>query len=133
MIIHKARNKIYTNANNLNKDLIFFNANIKLAIANINDEFVEFVIIPDDKADNNGAVTCQRLYCDISWKELLTKNTYENIHWEDNSLVEDILLEKFNIKINYNDKNLSFIYWIAKFHKNPPKPPLLLGQLGAQQ
>jgi len=63
LIITRIRNKIYTNANNLNSGAIFYNAKIKRAIANIHNEFV-FVLV--DKANNNVAIICQRLYYDVS-------------------------------------------------------------------
>jgi hypothetical protein len=49
---------------------------MKQVIANIQNEFV---IVPDDKAINNFSIICQKLFCDILSKELLTTNTYERI------------------------------------------------------
>ena len=63
MNVTRIRNKIYTNANNLNSGAILYNAKIKQAIANIHNEFA-FVLV--DKANNDVAIICQRLYYDVS-------------------------------------------------------------------
>ena len=63
-------------------------------------------------------------------RELCTTNVYENVNLEDKNLIEkteEILLKKFNIKINDNDKKFPFLYWTVKFHKNPPKPRFIAG------
>ena len=63
LIITRIRNKIYTNANNLNSEAIFYNAKIKRSIANIQNEFA---IVPVDKANINFAIICKRLCYDVS-------------------------------------------------------------------
>ena len=81
--------------------------------------------MPVDKANNNFAIICQKLYCDILKRELCTTNVYEKVNLEDENLIEkteEILFKNFNIKINDNDKKFPFLYWTVKFHKNPPKP-----------
>ena len=128
LILTSVRNSMYRiNPTDSVKNSIFYNANMKQAIANIQNEFI---IVPVDKASNNFAIICQKLYCDILSKELQTTNTYEKAHIEENSLIENIeerILKKFNIKINDNDKQFPFLYWTIKFHKNPPKPRFIAG------
>ena len=127
LIINKVRNKIYKRTNKHDNDVVFYNSKIKQAIDNIKRDFV---IVPIDKANNNFAIICQKLYCDVLTKELSTTNTYKKVQDVNNSLligIEDILFKKFNIKVNDNDKNFPFLYWTAKFHKNPPKPRFIAG------
>ena len=127
LIISRIRNKIYSNLKNSNTKSLFYNAKIKQAIANLKNEFV---IVPVDKANNNFAIICQKLYCDILKRELCTTNVYEKVNIEDENLIEkteEILFKNFNIKINDNDKKFPFLYWTVKFHKNPPKPRFIAG------
>ena len=83
-----------------------------------------------DKANNNFAIICQKLYCDILKRELCTTNVYKKVNLEDENLIEkteEILFKNFNFKINDNDKKFPFLYWTVKFHKNPPKPRFIAG------
>ena len=73
LIICRIRKKLYSNSKNSNTKSLFYNAKIKQAIANLK---IEFVIVPVDKANNNFAIICQRLYCDILNRELCTTNVY---------------------------------------------------------
>ena len=74
LIISRIRNKIYYTKS------LFYNAKIKQAIANLQNEFV---IVPVDKANNNFAIICQKLYCDVLTMELCTTNVYEKVNLED--------------------------------------------------
>ena len=85
LIISRIRNKIYSNLKNSNTKSLFYNAKIKQAIANLKNEFV---IVPVDKANNNFAIICQKLYCDILKRELCTTNVYEKVNIEDENLIE---------------------------------------------
>ena len=60
---------------------------MKQAIANIQNEFV---IVPVDKASNNFPIICQKLYCDILSKEILSANVYKKDNLEENTLIENI-------------------------------------------
>ena len=54
--------------------------------------------MPVDKANNNFAIICQKLYCDILKTELCTTNVYEKVNLEDENLIEKtekILFKKF--------------------------------------
>jgi hypothetical protein len=65
LIINRVRNKIYNMKNNRYDEVIFYNAKITQAIANIKKDFV---IVPIDKGKNNFAIICQKLYCDVLTK-----------------------------------------------------------------
>ena len=65
---------------NSNTKSLFYNAKVKQAIANLQNEFV---IVPVDKANNNFAIICQKLYCDILKRELCKTNVYEKVNLED--------------------------------------------------
>ena len=50
-----------------------------------------------DKANNNSAVICQKLYCDVLTSELCMANVYEKVNLQDENLfekTEEILLKK---------------------------------------
>jgi len=48
----------------------------------------EFVIVPEDKANNNFAIICQELYCDVLTRESCMTNVYEKVNLEDENLIE---------------------------------------------
>ena len=93
LIISRIRNKIYSNLKNSNTKSLFYNAKIKQAIANLKNEFV---IVPVDKANNNFAIICQKLYCDILKRELCTycsgieKFSNFNPYWSFNNSLQVI-------------------------------------------
>ena len=98
LIISRIRNKIYSNLKNSNTKSLFYNAKIKQAIANLKNKFV---IVPVDKANNNFAIICQKLYCDILKRELCITNVYEKVNIEDENLIEkneQILLKNLILK-----------------------------------
>ena len=70
---------------NSNTKALFYNTRIKQAIATLQNEFV---IVPVDKANNNFAIICQKLYCDVLTRELCTTNVYEKVNLEDENLIE---------------------------------------------
>ena len=121
LIISRTRNKIYTNLNSSKTKSLIYNVRIKQAIANLQNEFV---IVPVDKANNKLAIICQKLYCDVLTRELCKTNVYEKVNLEDENLIEkteELLLKKFNIRINDNDKKFPFLYWTVT------KPRLIAG------
>jgi hypothetical protein len=84
LIIYRVRNNIYNMTNKRNNEVIFYNSKIKQVIFNIKRDFV---ILPIDKANNNFAIICQKLYCDVLTKELSTTNTYKKVQDVNNSLL----------------------------------------------
>ena len=85
-----------------------------------------FVIAPVDKAQHNLSIICKRYYLYILSKELGSK-AYSTI--SDCTIQEIMNKHKiFNNKYKHEHiDNLSYLYWIAKFHKNPPKPRFIAG------
>ena len=83
--------------------------------------------MPVDKASNNFAIICQKLYCDVLTRELYTTNVFEKMNLEDDKLIESTEGILFDIRINDNDKKFSLLYWTVNFHKNLPKPRFIAG------
>ena len=100
--------------------------------SNLRDLHKNFVLVPTDKAQNNISIICKKFYVDSLLKEvsfsldsLESKNdgTYITV---DDSLdniitkhIEDV--KQWNGVITEKQKQLPFLYWIPKMHKNPSK------------
>ncbi len=89
-----------------------------------------FVFVPTDKAGNNISIVCKKIYIDSLLKEVsfstdqdVKDGTYVRI----NDSIDDIVNKHYedvkNWKADIADKQrqLPFLYWIPKMHKNPPK------------
>ena len=85
-----------------------------------------FVIAPVDKAQHNLSLICKRYYLHVLSQELGSK-AYSTVS---NRTVREILDQHkaFNKKYGHEHiDNLAYLYWIPKFHKNPPKPRFIAG------
>ena len=90
----------------------------------------KFVFVPVDKASNNIAIVCKRLYASVIYKELNFSNiksinftgTYEFIS---NKSPASIIFEHedyqngINIEVDEEMKKLPTMYWTPKIHKTP--------------
>jgi len=85
-----------------------------------------FVIAPVDKAQHNLSLICKQWYLYVLSKELSSK-AYSAVS---DKTVKDILAEHraWNIKHGFEHvDNLSYLYWIGKFHKDPPGSRFICG------
>ena len=85
-----------------------------------------FVIAPVDKAQHNLSLICKQYYLHVSSQELGSK-AYSTVS---NRTVHEILDQHkaFNKKYGHEHvDNIAYLYWIPKFHKNPPKPRFIAG------
>lgn len=83
-----------------------------------------YVLTPIDKATNNVAIICKRLYFQTMRKEILTnQSTYISSSKTENEIVTEHINvnKKFNIEVKNEDKKLPLIYAIPKLHKTPYK------------
>ena len=90
----------------------------------------DFVLVPADKAANSMTVVCKKYHTEISMKEFgknITSNT-NSIYVPCADSVHEILGTHANFVNSVRlempaeeDKNLPFLYWTPKLHKNPFK------------
>ena len=78
-----------------------------------------FIFVPVDKAGNNIACVCRRLYCQILRHELETTATYELSKQEEKKIIGEHVnfLKPFNLAPSTSEQNLPYLYWIPKMHK----------------
>ena len=83
---------------------------------------------PFEKAANNVAFICKRLYAQVLVDELglvgsspLTYSKIEQFSPDDIRQDQTDMLEKFNITVEDNMKTLPDMYWIPKLHRIPVK------------
>ena len=99
--------------------------NVKTYLKSLHNKFV---LVPIDKASNNIAIICKRLYASIIHKELNFSNignldnTYERIGSDtpDDIIKKHVEYQKdFGIKVDTCMRKLPSMYWTPKMHKNP--------------
>ena len=80
----------------------------------------QFVIVPVDKAAKNIGIICKAFYIQILRKEIMESGNFKEASVNVDYIINkySTLLKKYNYKAP-NNKDLPFIYWIPKFHKNP--------------
>ena len=97
-------------------------------LKNLNFLHDKFVFVPIDKATNNIAIICKRLYASVIHKELnfssinsSSNNTYEQV----DILPEDIInrhkmyLKSHGCELQEDMEKLPCMYWSPKVHKTP--------------
>ena len=96
----------------------------------------KYVIIPIDKATNNIAFICKRLYALVLLKELGLNGspsvTYSQKHRTVDSIVEKNILDlknMFGLEVDESNHNLPHMYWLPKLHKTPSKARFIVAAL----
>ena len=96
----------------------------------------KFVISPIDKASNNFAIICKKFYLEVIQGELgisgkiKGNRVYKPVNQNIDNIIEkhvDSIKHDFNINIKEVDKNIPFLYWVSKQHKNPYKFRFIAG------
>ena len=81
----------------------------------------DFVFVPVDKASCNIAIICKKFYMDILTTEIKSSSTFQLTNMFEADIIKQV--NDFHTKYNTsNDKEcnrIPFLYWTAKFHKNP--------------
>ena len=93
------------------------------------------VLVPADKAANNGIIVCKKYYIDTLVKELGINNvnisnatyipiddSFETIMKSHNQLITSVGLE-----MSEEDQNLPYLYWTPKLHKSSYKHQFIAG------
>lgn len=88
-----------------------------------------YVVVPIDKATGNVAFVCQRFYALVIVNELglnpqHASPTYNLSSKSENDIINNhtnFIRNKFNMKVQEDNKRLPRIYWLPKLHKNPSK------------
>ena len=93
---------------------------IKAALNNLHQNFV---LTPTDKAAHNVAIICKSFYVKTLIKEVTTGPTYEMVQ---KNLCEiltahDKMVKRFGFKLEKVQKQLPYLRWNPKMHKNPSK------------
>ena len=134
VIIGKLRNKVA-----FLKKKVPFSYNNFLSKSNIARNFDSFIVTVVDKASNNFAIICKKLYVMILLKELgfdlsdlspIGNVTYSATTLREQDIVTDhkrMLYKKFGIRISKEDLCLPRIFWVPKLHKNPIKCRFIAG------
>ena len=85
-----------------------------------------FVLIPADKASNNILIVCRKYYLDVVLKELDTSDgsspqTYTCCSTPIENLVAEHkeFMDRQNLRIPEEMRQLPTFYWLPKMHKNP--------------
>ena len=86
----------------------------------------KFVIVPIDKAGNNIAIICKKIYVEKLLEEIgiigEQSETYEKTNNKNKKdIIEDNVkyAEKLNIAVTDKDHDLPSMHWIPKMHKTP--------------
>jgi hypothetical protein len=81
------------------------------------------VITTVDKASNNFAFTCKKLYASIMYNEIINSSTYNQTFLMENSILTHSrkLISKYKLNSPIENLKFPFIFAIPKFHKNPVK------------
>ena len=87
----------------------------------------KFVVVPIDKAANNVALICKRLYIQKLLTEVgipgNTSSTYKLSEDDSSNIIQNntFLCKKFGISLDDKSKTLPFMYWLPKMHYSPPR------------
>ena len=79
-----------------------------------------FIIVPMDRAPKNIRIICKYFYLQTLNDEIVKSGNFTQSNYTVPDIVSkysSILKEKHNI--SFKQPNLTFIYWIPKFHKYP--------------
>ena len=88
-----------------------------------------FVTVPIDKAQNNIAFVCKKLYAEILLSEL-NSNTYEQTNKDSkNNIISNHVnyLSSLKLKVEEKFRQLPRIYWTPKMHKTPVGTRFIIG------
>lgn len=77
------------------------------------------VLVPVDKAANNIAFVCKKLYCQLLNNELSnSQGAYVSVQKDVATILQEQKLFLDSKKFEFEDK-LAYLYWLPKLHKNP--------------
>jgi len=87
----------------------------------LKDIQLAFVIVTIDKASNNFAFICQRLYGQILKDEILNSPTFTERPENPNSIINKVInaCTRYNIKVDSEATKIPFLFANPKFHKDP--------------
>ena len=108
---------------------VFNDKDVSATLSDIHDTFV---VVPADKASNNVVFVCKKYYIQCLINELGIaavgdgNATYHRTAFSKDDILSnhDSVISSFGIPSN-NHKNIQFLYWIPKLHKNPYNNALL--------
>ena len=96
----------------------------------IQDFYMNYVLVPADKAAYNVEVVLRLYYINTVKRQLVDTNAYKL----QPSLSERVIVDghgchtalQFGVKAKENQDKIPTLYWLPKLHKNPIKQDLLL-------
>ena len=102
----------------------------------LNDLHDNYVCTPIDKASNNVAIICKKIYLSTLVTELglnesnhNANNTYEvHNNIQENDIIESHskYLNRLKLKIDNSNQCIPNIYWVPKLHKHPSKARFII-------
>jgi hypothetical protein len=116
----------------IHKDSVFLS---KAALSYLRCLQRDLVLVPVDKAANNVAFVCKRLYTRVLRDELEKSATddtriYETAEEGDVVVVErhvHILTQLYSLEPSVRARQVAYLYWLPKLHKNPPSQRFIAG------
>ena len=95
----------------------------------------KYVVTPADKASNNIVFVCKAHYYNCLIKELgidgntSASATYKRTTFDKDEIIANhsSFMSSFNIQMKEEHKELPYLYWIPKLHKNPYKERYIAG------
>ena len=97
--------------------------NSQYNLQSLKDLQCNFVFTPVDKASNNIGIICKYFYLKVLADEILHSGNFQYNNFNKDNIINNysLLLKSSGSNSNIS-KDMPFVYWIPKFHKEPIEP-----------
>ena len=114
------KNKVlYRCVNSISDNFKFLNFNHKELNTAIKNLQKEFVITYIDKAANNYAIICKKLYANIIFKQMDHNSIFKPLNVKASTITKKIIAFYKLLKLKINKINYPYVMIVPKFHKTP--------------